>query len=907
MLNDVKWQVRLDKPSKVIFATSIQTGGLRDVPIRREEPAAGVPARWLFEGAAGWKQYDVTSNATIEAAHARGEQEVTIAVGRLGGIEASKFELLGEEKDCNAQVLHDLPQVEWRDEEPWLRLQGPAYHELPSLPDNFLGREILARQIVDALMRSTPLRLVTLHGQAGVGKRSVGLAVARYVIERGYFPRTCYFELSAAEAEAWTPPAAVQGSRDNMLLLVQCSKGPPSFEALNRLTNDGRVHLLLTALERLAGCDLRHVNEHAVEIKPLDEVSANQLLQACCSEHRLTQSYLRSGYQSTGGNPHKIRQTAHIISNRRAELLPPFTLAELASPATYLQFVLLGPPVRPHQLLDSCRELERQLMRLNGSIDQRKKELRDDSRPIRFSDASDLEPGLTEGRIHSLVWCAAGSGWEHEDPAAKLEMVVKHCSGEKRPRVIVVCMQYGARRAAEWLRDEGAPTVLWLAVDMYADGAGALCVALVRVLAHLHDLKTEAAVDKALGGESALKGIDFGCLRRCTAIGTEWRNADDQQPWCQISAQPRRLPEDATNLGRCVVRKSRLLVIDEQCVGQMRTDFQDGCHLLQWLHGDRARCEAIATDLCLSYLYSTTFLLVQKLSSVAEFDGLQHDGKPLADWVPPPPILIWVETVDLALLQRLRDGIEDGTLEEARVLLTCNSEAADVLNLIEELDFKECRLEPIADATTASKLVQDFRLVAFDGADDEKVPCCPLDLFKENAVKEAIETSLREHLSHDSQPAAWQHTVTGIYGDEGGCVLRMWVSDVKMLHWLREAFLSGTFENKVTDLLNRQQRISGEQPAGKAMRDIDMASTAGTLRVKVDRTQFAEQYEQMVLELEELTEHQKDVLAESEGCLRAHIRAAAGAGKTFVALHRMLEALRAEDGGGTKRLPLLLP
>ena len=389
-LNDVKWQVRLDKKSKVVFATSIQKVGLRDVPIRREEPAAGGPARWLFEGAAGWKQYDVTSNATIEAAHARGQQEVTIAVGHLGGIEASKFELLGEEKDCDAQVLHDLPQVEWRDEEPWLRLQGPAYHQLPSLPDNFFGREIITQHIVDAFMRSTPLRLVTLHGQAGVGKRSVGLAVARYVIERGYFPRIGYFELSATEAEAWTPPAAVQGSGDKMLLLVQCSKGPPSIEALDRLTSDVRVHLLLTALERLASCDLRHVNEHAVEIKPLDEVSANQLLQACCSEHRLTQSHLTSAYQSTGGNPHKIRQTARIISNRRAVSLPPFTLAELASPGTYLQFVLLGPPVRPHQLIHSRCELERQLIWLEESVELQNDELQDDSRPIRFCLTSSL-------------------------------------------------------------------------------------------------------------------------------------------------------------------------------------------------------------------------------------------------------------------------------------------------------------------------------------------------------------------------------------------------------------------------------------------------------------------------------------------------------------------------------------
>ena len=85
-MNDVKWQVRLDKKSKVVFATSIQKVGLRDVPIRREEPEAGGPARWLFEGAAGWKQYDVTSNATIEAAHARGEQWRVVRGERvLGG------------------------------------------------------------------------------------------------------------------------------------------------------------------------------------------------------------------------------------------------------------------------------------------------------------------------------------------------------------------------------------------------------------------------------------------------------------------------------------------------------------------------------------------------------------------------------------------------------------------------------------------------------------------------------------------------------------------------------------------------------------------------------------------------------------------------------------------------------
>ena len=53
-------------------------------------------------------------------------------------------------------------------------------------------------------------------------------------------------------------------------------------------------------------------------------------------------------------------------------------------------------------------------------------------------------------------------------------------------------------------------------------------------------------------------------------------------------------------------------------------------------------------------------------------------------------------------------------------------------------------------------------------------------------------------------------------------------------------------------------------------------------------------YEESILALEELTLHQEEKLAE---CMRAgeqediHIRAPAGAGKTFVALHFMLTML----------------
>ena len=84
---------------------------------------------------------------------------------------------------------------------------------------------------------------------------------------------------------------------------------------------------------------------------------------------------------------------------------------------------------------------------------------------------------------------------------------------------------------------------------------------------------------------------------------------------------------------------------------------------------------------------------------------------------------------------------------------------------------------------------------------------------------------------------------------------------------------------------------------------------AGALAsVDIDASYFAERYEEAILTLNKLTPHQRERLEEcltTEGSF--HITAPAGAGKTFVALHRMLEALRAEDGGGTMRLPEPLP
>jgi len=63
--------------------------------------------------------------------------------------------------------------------------------------------------------------------------------------------------------------------------------------------------------------------------------------------------------------------------------------------------------------------------------------------------------------------------------------------------------------------------------------------------------------------------------------------------------------------------------------------------------------------------------------------------------------------------------------------------------------------------------------------------------------------------------------------------------------------------------------------------------------VELDMTPFIEHYEQCVLSLNKLTAHQLDKLGDCRGKPFVHLRAPAGAGKTFVALFRIMDELGA--------------
>ena len=229
--------------------------------------------------------------------------------------------------------------------------------------------------------------------------------------------------------------------------------------------------------------------------------------------------------------------------------------------------------------------------------------------PVRLSDGSDVQDELRNGQVHCLMWCATGSGWESEPPPLTLEQVAAHCSDGKRPRVVIVCLRFGAQLAARLLREIGAPTVIWMQVDMLSKKAElVLCSVVVKVLAQLDKLHTEKDVHALVAKQCALAELDdvcFGCVSHRSDSNMRWVRpiTSETASWLASGSRPRPLQKPETNLRHD--KPSTLLACDLASVDRLRKSFaaEDENKRLQCLSGDAERCHAVATEVCLSLIH----------------------------------------------------------------------------------------------------------------------------------------------------------------------------------------------------------------------------------------------------------------------------------------------------------------
>ena len=107
--------------------------------------------------------------------------------------------------------------------------------------------------------------------------------------------------------------------------------------------------------------------------------------------------------------------------------------------------------------------------------------------------------------------------------------------------------------------------------------------------------------------------------------------------------------------------------------------------------------------------------------------------------------------------------------------------------------------------------------------------------------------------------------------------VKLKISNLREVHSLRDKVLSGDLDLKINDILSIQWQVG------------------------IDKSAFLTFYERSLLSLTDLTEHQNEVLQElrdagthEQGVI--HLSAAAGAGKTFIAVKWVLDHLRMSSG-----------
>ena len=116
--------------------------------------------------------------------------------------------------------------------------------------------------------------------------------------------------------------------------------------------------------------------------------------------------------------------------------------------------------------------------------------------------------------------------------------------------------------------------------------------------------------------------------------------------------------------------------------------------------------------------------------------------------------------------------------------------------------------------------------------------------------------------------------------------IRLRIQHIELLQYMRNLVLSNDLEIKINKALTKWQ-------------------------VRVDKTFFCKAFEDELVNLSDLTDHQKQKLADIKELMKhrdVHLSAPAGAGKTFVAAQCALDKLRSSPDGKSCswRLPLPL-
>jgi hypothetical protein len=581
---------------------------------------------------------------------------------------------------------------------------------------------------------------------------------------------------------------------------------------------------------------------------------------------------------------------------------PIFGTQEREEAKLYAAVLVLPSPVltfnHQQEVLNMRSELQKMLnvylqdIRKPADEEMRKeKEWLSKHQPIYIMDGDSqmFQDQLQDNVPQVLLWSARGQGLYSEvcETHVSLEMLASYFKS-KWPQIIFIFQRYGAHKAAKQIFEqaEKKTVVIWANKEIDVDEI----------------LKVVKAADCVYGKSRAsniecwLRGLSRGgCLQHAQVLKEEdficSRYTSRAAP---PSADPSnlvtcRLRQPVTNNlleGNSAKKEMKLLSSD---IGTFRkvVEYLEDCepaaedfHSKIYIRSDFGkhstdvyRSMRIAYQVCIHFLDTRVFRLIMHVHTSETFkhvldacskNSFEHKK-----------LLLWLDLSSFELSEQFLDTLSQVSSKQNICILLTNSPGRDK------------QTDNITQKLTSTKKFRKFQVKL-----SAKKPVVASSLHQEIRLKFCSTSAPGgfhpepDHLKHikaciqDNLPSSGFSNIADIvFDDDGSVLVRICLYDISFLHRLRDSILKHGAESFESNLCQSILKETIMQVDG--------------LTVKVDRTSVAEIFEEGVLCLSELTPHQEERLSicRDSPNRNLHIQAAAGAGKTFIALHIMQELL----------------
>ena len=274
------------------------------------------------------------------------------------------------------------------------------------------------------------------------------------------------------------------------------------------------------------------------------------------------------------------------------------------------------------------------------------------------------------------------------------------------------------------------------------------------------------------------------------------------------------------------------------------------------------RCRAVAYATCIHFLNESGTNSYEYVYCCQSWEELLSRLKEMSEG----SALVWADFND------------EGTTSQARTTIGFAMHNVDIHIIV---TLRSTSAESRAELCKNLHLGRPLNLAIAEATHEKVTRKLKKDIIKLREIKRGV--SLVEALGIDEIKKALLAGITPLYGravtiyddDDHSLVLCVRIDDIAFLHSLRNVCLNNDF----TISMEKTLCVGNNED----------------LCIKGDFTYFAEQYESVLSRLDVMTPHQKKVVMEIEDVFAAfrchHVKAPAGAGKTFVAVHFLIKTL----------------